>query len=34
MSNMPKKLLLQDDGATQKIKEITLQTDPRSSKWS
>ncbi|MGE5556739.1 MAG: helix-turn-helix domain-containing protein [Methanocella sp.] len=32
MSNMPKKLLLQDDGATQKIKEITLQTDPQKLK--
>ena len=29
---MPKKLLLQDDGKTQKIKEITLQTDPQKLK--
>jgi DNA-binding transcriptional ArsR family regulator len=29
---MPKKLLLQDDGQTQQVKEISLQTDPQKLK--
>jgi DNA-binding transcriptional ArsR family regulator len=32
MNNMPKKLLLQTNGQTQEIKEITLQTNPQNLK--
>jgi DNA-binding transcriptional ArsR family regulator len=32
MKNMPKKLLLQTNGQTQEIKEITLQTNPQNLK--